>query len=122
MRVIPGYRDLFGKSTTLDQLLEIIRCYPVFPWLSFLSRLQTLLGPPHETDIERHRAAFDGLIGPKVRKRLVDFEKRHHPHGSCLTFAEPQIATLQQLAILYAPESGDSDFVNPDDFDQLATA
>ena len=102
--------------------MEIVRSYPVFAWLSFLSRLQTLLGPPHETDIERHRAAFAGLIGPEVGKRLVDFEKHHQPHGSCLTFVEPQIATLQQLAILYAPENSDADFVTPDDFDQLATA
>lgn len=122
MRVVPRYRDLFGKPATRNQLMAIVRSYPVFAWLSFLSRLQTLLGPPHQTDIERHRAAFAGLIGPEVRKRLVDFEKRHLPHGSCLTFAEPQIATLQQLAILYAPESSDSNFVSPDDFDELATA
>ncbi|MCZ6652006.1 MAG: hypothetical protein O7D91_03150 [Planctomycetota bacterium] len=122
MRVVPRYRDLFGKPATLDQLMDIVRSYPVFAWLSFLSRLQTLLGPPHETDNERHRAAFAGLIGPEVGKRLVDFEKHHQPHGSCLTFVEPQIATLQQIAILHAPESGDSDFVVPGDFDQLATA
>jgi len=122
MRVVPRYRDLFGQSATFNQLMEIVRSYPVFAWLSFLSRLQTLLGPPRETDIERHRAAFAGLIGPNVRKRLVDFENSHPLHGSCLTFVEPQIAALQQLAILYAPQKAESDFVTEHDFDQLATA
>ncbi len=122
MRVVPRYRDLFGQPATLDQLMAIVRRYPLPAWLSFLSRLQTLLGPPNETNVERHRAAFVGLMGPDVRRRLVEFEKEHHPHGSCLTFVEPQIATLQQLAILHAPDDSDADFTAPKDFDQLAIA
>ncbi|MCZ6755130.1 MAG: hypothetical protein O7E49_07445, partial [Gemmatimonadetes bacterium] len=42
--VTPAFSDLFGRSPTMDELLGIIRRYPVAEWLSYLSRIQNLLG------------------------------------------------------------------------------
>lgn len=120
--VVPGYAELFGRSATFDDLLAIIRRYPVREWLSFLSRIQLLIAPPYHTDVKRHIAVFKGVVGHDVKDRLVAFERNCAPGTLLLTFIESQVSTLQQLVILHAPVRKGSTFCGSDDFDDLCRA
>lgn len=122
MGVAPGYAELFGCSATFDDLLAIIRRYPVKEWLSFLLRIQLLIAPPHHTNVKRHIEVFKGVVGPKMRDRLVKFVRNCDPQAPLVTFVESQVTTLQQLAIQYAPEKDGPTFCGPDDFDNLCQA
>jgi hypothetical protein len=68
------------------------------------------------------KALFHGALTKNIRKRLVDFAQRTR-HGPDLgLFYERQLSTLQQIVILNAPESSDSNFDSDDGRDDLARA
>ncbi|MEE8170099.1 MAG: hypothetical protein V3T70_06085 [Phycisphaerae bacterium] len=122
MAIVPGYKELFGVSATFEGLLEIVLKYSLTEWLSYLSRIQTLITPPYAEDPERHAALYKAVIGDRVADRLVAFEKKHDSRSRILTFVEPQVATLQQLVILHAPEGNTATFDCDSGRDDLSVA
>ncbi|MGD2109891.1 MAG: hypothetical protein PVI86_10920, partial [Phycisphaerae bacterium] len=110
MAVIPRYRDLFRRTPSERDLLRTVRRYPVGEWLSFLSRFQTMLGPDRSADPQYMGAVLHGAMSQDIRDRLLAFEKKARRGVTLRLFYERQLATLQQYAILHAPETGNGTF------------
>jgi hypothetical protein len=108
--VIPTHKDLFGCEATLGDLRDLLRKYPVAEWLSYLSRMQNLLVGTRAEQPECLRRVFDGMVSLDMCDRLREFEKQCS--GRMLLYYERQMSTLQQLAVLHAPESGTAAFDN----------
>jgi hypothetical protein len=104
LKAIPRYRDLFdGKPATVEGLLQIVRQFPCFVWLKFLSRLQTLIHQPGRDALTAQSQAFHGIAGPELRLRFAKYAAKYNAAGITFAFSAQQIETLQQLAILHAP-------------------
>ncbi len=106
LAVIPGYNDLFARKPTLEELIRCLKKYPVTEWLSYLARIQNMLGADRSDNEERMRHVLFGALSPEIIEKLKDFQNSLKNPSSLRLFYERQLSTLQQLAILYAPESG----------------
>lgn len=102
--VIPAYKDLFGQEATLDDLIGILKKYPVAEWLSYLGRMQNILSGTNAEDTKHIHAILFGTVSRQLHNGLQELERKHH--GRMLLYYERQMSTLQQLAILHAPEKG----------------
>ena len=108
--VLPRYSDLFGCEPSPDDLLQIVRAYPRQEWLSYLSRIQNLLGAERVGNQEQMRAVFQGVLSKDVQDRLAAYGNRMAQRAQLGLFYERQISTLQQLALLHAPIEGATTF------------
>lgn len=123
MRVVPTYNDLYEDRASKSRLDAIIQRYSIFEWLSILSRIQAMIAPPFESDTSRHRRLFTGVMGRRTRERFAAFGQKLGKEGArCLTFAEPQVATLQQYVVLTGSEREQNVFCDDDSFDDLCDA
>ncbi len=104
--VIPTHKDLYGREATLPELIERLEKYPVTEWLSFLARMQSVLAADQSAEKERMQRVLCGTASPEVHKKLKEFEKRLAGPGKLVLYYERQMSTLQQLAVLHAPETG----------------
>lgn len=120
--VIPGYRELFEAEANLERLVAILKLYPVSEWLSFLARIQLLIAPPYADEVERHKQAFFGTVGPRLQKAFAAYAQRVGQKTRLYPFLESQLTTLQQLSILHSPEGNSSKLEKPGDFDHLYEA
>lgn len=108
--VIPAHKDLFGREATLEELLDLVKLYPVTEWLSFLARMQNMLAAHQLGEREHIQRVLCGTISPVVHEKLKDFEQRIGDRAAFGLYYERQMSTLQQLAVLHAPETGDATF------------
>lgn len=121
--VIPTYIDVFGKRTKSVDLHAIVADYPVVEWLSFLARSQTLLGSHRTNDHEYRKRVFYGMLGPGVRLAIDKYCVRAAKQGiRVVLFYERQLSTLQQYAILHAPETGEGKLETDQGKDDLGRA
>lgn len=105
--VIPTYTAVTGKSADEASLNSIIVRYPQTEWLSFLARIQTMLAGFRINEHEYRMRVFWGAVGPRVRVAIDRYSTATAKKGARVgLFYERQLATLQQLAILHAPENG----------------
>ncbi len=118
--VIATHKDLFGHEATLDDVMGLLRKYPVTEWLSYLARMQNMLADTQAEQAERMRRVLRGTVSHIVRDKLEEFEKQCS--GRMLLYYERQMSTLQQLAILYAPEQGTTTLDNEEGLNDLSMA
>jgi hypothetical protein len=118
--VIPTHNDLFGREATLDDLIGLLKKYPVTEWLSYLARMQNMLVDTRAEQAERIRRVLGGTVSRAMRDKLEEFEKRCS--GRMLLYYERQMSTLQQLAILHAPEPGTATLDNEEGLSDLSMA
>lgn len=107
--VFPSHKALFGREATLPEVVEILERYPVTEWLSYLSRIQTMLAGDRLNDPECIARVLGGTASPDVNEKFLDFHKK--TKGRTALYYEWQLSTLQQLAILHAPEPHESSAV-----------
>lgn len=119
--VLPRYSDIHGARPGLGDLVAIVRRYNCFEWLSYLSRINTTLGPSFERDPERQGMILHGLFGPKVRTACNAAAFRAGTRR-VLVAPEDCVAALQQLVMLEAPSNGGRTFETDEDRDRLAYA
>lgn len=108
--VIPTHKDLFGREATLPELGDLLKKYPVKEWLSFLARMQNMLAADRLGQTENMQRVLCGTTSPAIHEKLKEFEKRVGGRAKFGLYYERQMSTLQQLAVLHAPESGDATF------------
>lgn len=105
--VIPSHDALFGREATLPELIARLKKYPVTEWLNSLARMQNMLASDRVGDTERIQRVLCGTVSPEVHEKLKEFEKKHLARNAKPgLYYERQMSTLQQLAVLYAPDSG----------------
>lgn len=108
--VIPTYHDLFGREATLTELIAILKRYPVTVWLNYLARIQIVLSAQNLDDVERVQRVVAGTVSTDVEQRRQRFAASLGPQQRLSLYYERQLSTLQQLAILHAPEHGTGGF------------
>ncbi len=108
--VIPTHKDLFGREAGLEELVGLVKRYPVLEWLSFLARMQNMLAADRLGQTENMQRVLCGTISPTVHEKLKEFEQRIGNRARFGLYYERQISTLQQLAVLHAPDTGDTTF------------
>ena len=114
--VVPGYHDLFGHGLDIREIVGIIRQVRVQDWLSFLNRIQLVLGSHHIHNVDRQAEILTGVLSPYDQEAVQDFVSARHADGvRSMLFQGREIGTLQQLSILYAPETGPRRFDTPID-------
>lgn len=120
--VIPSYSSVFQHKPRTRELLRIVRKYPVVEWLSYLSRLQTMLAANRTGQDEWMEKAFAGVVGPSVQRALIEFAKNLPKKCAAKLFYERQLSTLQQFAVVHAPKVGSRTFEQLDQRDDLGKA
>jgi len=122
---IPTHKDLFGREAIFSDLIILLKKYPVTEWLSFLSRMQNILAANKFERTERIQRVICGTMGPIVRKKLEEsgfLNQKHNRIAKSRLYYERQMSTLQQLAVLHAPEIGTSKIETNKGRDDLSTA
>lgn len=102
--ITPTHKDLFGREATLPDLIDLLKKYPVTEWLSFLARMQNMLASDKVVEMERMQRVLCGTVSRAVRQKLKEFEQRLSSGQKMGLCYERQMSTLQQLAVLHAPE------------------
>ncbi len=110
IQVIPGYRDVFRRMPTEEDLLEIVRRYPVKEWLNYLSRFQNVFWGRRSRDPEQIRSVYYGALSKELRDKIEAFARDSGVEENLVLFYEWQISTLQQFVILHAPSAGNCTF------------
>jgi hypothetical protein len=122
---VPTHKDLFGREAIFSDLIILLKKYPVTEWLSFLSRMQNILAADKFERTERIQRVICGTMGPTVRKKLEEsgfLDQKHNRITKSRLYYERQMSTLQQLAVLHAPEIGTSKIETNKGRDDLSTA
>jgi hypothetical protein len=120
--VIPSYSSVFQHKPRTRDLLRIVKKYPVVEWVSYLSRLQTMLAANRMEQGEWMKKAFAGVVGPSVQRALIEFAKNLPKKCTAKLFYERQLSTLQQFVVVHAPEVGSRTFEHLDQRDDLGKA
>jgi hypothetical protein len=120
LAVIPSHRDLFGREARLDEVIALLKKYPVSEWLSYLARIQNVLAGKQAEQGERMRHVFYGTVSWALRARLEQFERQCN--GRMLLYYERQMSILQELAVLHAPEEGTTHLDNEEGLHDLSMA
>jgi|GEM_PF-4458400 len=118
--VVPKYYDLYQRSPTRCELLQIVSHYSLREWIAFISNMQAMVAPPYHEDLDRQVEAFKGLMGPRTQEAIISFEERSNTKNIRLLFEAP-LSVLSEITFLYAPREGES-FKTAEDFDALADA
>jgi len=85
--------------------------------------MQAILAADRVADTESRKQVFFGALGPDVRKAIDEYTTRVARSGvQVALFYERHLATLQQFAILYAPENSDSKLETESGRDDLGYA
>ncbi|MBN1359039.1 MAG: hypothetical protein JW993_00525 [Sedimentisphaerales bacterium] len=119
MAAIPTYARTFGQEANVEDLVALLKRYPATEWLSFLSRVQNMLCADRFQEKERIHRVICGTMGKTVCARLKELGFLDGEHA---IYYERQLSTLQQLAVLYAPETGPSRLENNEGRDDLSMA
>jgi hypothetical protein len=124
LRTIPTYRDCFGREAVLQDVIALIEMYPLSEWLSFLSRIQSILASYKMDEVEKTHRLISGTVGPTVLQRLqsAGFLRHKGMLTEQAIYYEWQVSTLQQLAIRHAPETGTAKLETDDGRDALSMA
>lgn len=120
--VMPTYSSIFGCRPTLKELIDIIKQIPLIEWLSFLSRIQSVVGADRFQDQKNQLSVFHGVFNKRLQNLILDFQnKRSKPKNLYICY-ERQLSTLQQLVILHAPVQGDGSLQNDKTRENLGLA
>jgi len=122
LSIAPTNKDLFGREATLPDLIDLLKKYPVTEWMSFLARIQNMLASDKVGDAERMQRVLCGTVSRAVRQKLKEFEQRLAPGQKMALYYERQMSTLQQLAVLHAPEIGTATLDNEEGRHDLSMA
>jgi hypothetical protein len=122
MSVIPTHSNIFGRKPTLNELIDIIKLVPVIEWLSFLSRIQSVVGADRFQEQVNQRSVFHGVFSKRLQKLIVDFQNKHSKPKNLYICYERQLSTLQQLVILHAPDEGNGSLASDKEREKLGVA
>lgn len=122
LSIAPTHKDLFGREATLPDLIDLLKKYPVTEWLSFLARIQNMLAADKLVETERMQRVLCDTVSRAVRQMLKEFEQRLAPGQKMALYYERQMSTLQQLAVLHAPEIGTATLDNEEGRHDLSMA
>lgn len=68
--VMPTHRDLFGREAALEDLVTLVKKYPIFEWLSYLARAQHMLGADQVLSKQRIQRVICGTMPHALRKNF----------------------------------------------------
>lgn len=119
--VMPTYSSVFGCSPTLKDLIDIIKQNPVFEWLGFLSRIQSVIGADRFQRRENQLDVFHGVFSERLQNLILYSQNSRNKLNLHICY-ERQLSTLQQLVILHAPDTGDGSLESEDGRENLGLA
>lgn len=105
IKILIGYKELYGEEKNLEDLIEIIEKYSLIHLLSYLSRIQSAVAGDR-ISIESHiHEVVRGVIAKSVVEKLESWIiDRGHNKEDVFLVSHRQVATLQQLAIVHSKE------------------
>lgn len=104
-KILLSYSDLFEESRTEDDLICLLKQYPLEQWLNFLSRIQLTIVGDKASDIESQRTVVKRIFPQRFCDALTRWCKEHPKIAeSAVVASERQTSILQELAIVHAPE------------------
>ncbi|MEZ4752952.1 MAG: hypothetical protein R3A13_01415 [Bdellovibrionota bacterium] len=123
-RLVVGYSHLYGATSNLSDLVELIKKYPLYQWLNFLSRIQLVISGEKFKEVESQKEVFERIFSNKAKQNVVEWVNKNPEAAKAgIMFTERQVTVLQELAILHAPEVLDKKaFEGEEDFDVLSKA
>ena len=105
IKILLGYSDLFGRACSTEELIRMIGRYPIEQWLNFLSRIQNTIEGERFAEIDAQRTVVNGFFSARVCDALTQWcDKNPTVSRSAFVVSERQVAVLQELVILHAPE------------------
>lgn len=124
MKILLGYSDLFGKTCSLDELIGLLKQYPLEQWLNFLSRIQITIAGDRFGDMEAQRNVVKGMFSALVCESLTRWcDENKDRAKNAFVVSERQVSVLQELAIIHAPENLEGKaFEQDQDFSVLTDA
>jgi len=104
LAVMPGYQAVYAKECTLDDLIQLIKRFPIDNWLLHLSRLASLLAGGRHRPGPYADAFFRYIVPEKKVPKLASWFHDASARGNrAFIFADRHVGILTEMALLYAP-------------------